>query len=107
MNLLSLYLIITIFVRNPQRNNKSFLALLPKVPGYPHIAIILDKVENSILKKGVKGIHPLDCLPLWGRVVVTLIITSEKYPKTKKNEGSVTAIFENLVAPPNNYHVLL
>jgi hypothetical protein len=50
---------------------------------------------------------PLGCLPLWGRVGVTLIIASEKYRKTKKYEGSVTAIFENLIAPPNNYHVLL
>ena len=53
MNLILLYLIITIFIRNPQRNNKSFFEVrLPKVLRHPPIVIIPDKVENNTLKKG-------------------------------------------------------
>jgi len=41
------------------------------------------------MKRGVKGIHPLGCLPPWGREGVTLIASV----KLKKNMGN------NMVSP--------
>jgi hypothetical protein len=41
------------------------------------------------MKRGVKGMLPLDCLPRWGREGVTLITSV----KLKKNMGS------NMVSP--------
>jgi hypothetical protein len=43
--------------------------------------IVTQKVIEKVLeygknKTGVKGIHPLGCLPLWGREGVTLIVSS-------------------------------
>jgi hypothetical protein len=35
--------------------------------------------KNCLNPKGVKGAHPLGCLPLWGREGVTLIIAAEDY----------------------------
>jgi hypothetical protein len=73
MNILPLYLNISIFIGNPQRNNQSLLGALctlcfrPRLSGIPHIAITPEKVENNIPKKeGVKGMLPTYCLPLWG-----------------------------------------
>jgi hypothetical protein len=34
-------------------------------------------VDENIPKKGVKGVHPLGCLPLWGREGVTLAVVVE------------------------------
>jgi hypothetical protein len=53
--------------------------VLPPPPlGHPPIAIIPDKVENNTPKKeGVKGMLPACCLPLGGRVGVTLIAAAE------------------------------
>jgi hypothetical protein len=34
-------------------------------------------LEKGKDKKGVKGMFPLGCLPLWGREGVTLIISKE------------------------------
>jgi hypothetical protein len=58
--------------------------LLPKVIRYLPIAIILNLVENITLKNGVKGMHPLDCLPFWGREGVTLIAAAENGRTTGK-----------------------
>jgi hypothetical protein len=50
-------------------------ALLPKVPGYLPIAIILIRVDNSTLKKGVKEIFILGCIPPGGeRGLLSLLL---------------------------------
>jgi len=60
---------------------KNYIITLPGASGFtsapdaqasPHSAIITHKV-NQIAKKGVKGIHPTCCLPLWGREGVTVV----------------------------------
>ena len=60
------------------------IVLAPTLHGYPPFAIILDKVENSTLKKGVKGMLPFDCIPYRGREGVTIIAAAENGRTTGK-----------------------
>jgi hypothetical protein len=41
------------------------------------MAIVMFRVGRTLDEKGVKGVHPLGCFPLWGREGVTLTISRE------------------------------
>jgi len=51
--------------------------LSPPPLGHPPIAITPDKVEIYPKKKGVKGMLPLGCFPLWEREGVILQAAAE------------------------------
>ena len=54
-------------------------------PSDPHTGIGPQKVSENSAGKGVKGMLPLGCLPLWGREGVTLIVAIEnKQAKGRK-----------------------
>ena len=44
-------------------------------PSDPHTGTGPQKVSENSAGKGVKGMLPLGCLPLWGREGVTLLTT--------------------------------
>ena len=93
--------------RNPQKKQPiasggSFLhrAFSPRRPGIPHCSIIPGKVENSTPeKRGVKGMLPACCLPLWGREGVTLIATAENYRMTLKKRVSTEPVLKKTALP--------
>jgi hypothetical protein len=73
MNLLSLYLIITIFMGNPGEKQAvalwgSFLhrASAPATRASPNITITIRRLMKNPDKSGGKGMLPACCLPLWG-----------------------------------------
>jgi len=52
--------------------------LPPPLQAYPH-TITQRRLKIILLKKeGIEGKCPAGCLPLWGRVGVTLLTASEK-----------------------------
>jgi hypothetical protein len=62
-----------------QAGQGSFLEFLHQNPVVSKIWISLIKLEKNpfkwdCLRRGVKGIHPLGCLPLWGSEEVTFIL---------------------------------
>jgi hypothetical protein len=64
------------------------------------------------LPKGVKGIHPLGCLPLWGREGVTFVffLSNEKMNKirfsTEPDYPFCAGVHKNR-SPTKKYHLLL
>jgi hypothetical protein len=74
MNLLSLYLIITIFIRNPQSNNQSLfqgslpiVLFAPGASGIPNCDNPQRRLKIILFKKeGVRGMLPACCLPNGG-----------------------------------------
>jgi hypothetical protein len=48
---------------------------------------------NPLKKRGVKGVHPLGCLPLWGREGVTLQI-ADKWKRIKRKIGFQQSRFD-------------
>jgi len=57
--------------------------LPPPPPGHPPCCDNHQKVDRKIKpKEGVKGVLPLDCLPLWGREGVTFIAFLKKRAAT-------------------------
>jgi len=63
------------------------LPLLP--PGNPPLfAIIIRRLMEKSNQKRVKGMHPLECLPLLGREGVTLIAAAENKRNTLKKRVS-------------------
>jgi hypothetical protein len=83
MNILPLYLNISIFMGNAQ---KEYMITLFGAFGFTSApaawaspALRLPLIRLTRLQKGVKGIHPLGCLPLWGKEGVTFVFfTSTK-----------------------------
>jgi hypothetical protein len=65
----------------------SFSCICPRCWGIPPIAIIPDKVKIYPEKKrGVKGMLPLGCFPLWGREGVILQAAAENKRIEKKED---------------------
>jgi hypothetical protein len=95
MNLLSLYLIITIFMGNPQGETSSrpwglhYIGLLPPpLQASPNSAIIIRRLMKNLNKKGVKRMLPACCLPPGRREGVTLLAATENMRITKKKRIS-------------------
>jgi hypothetical protein len=56
--------------------------------GIPRNGIATQKVDEISIPKGVKGMHPLGCLPHWGREGVTIINTEENKTISGYNRSS-------------------
>jgi hypothetical protein len=50
-------------------------------------------MKKNLPNPGVKGKHPLGCLPLWGREGVTLVIGHRKFVNNGKLEVQQTTFF--------------
>jgi hypothetical protein len=73
-----------------ERNKQSLVgvpahrAFAPAAQASPNSAIIIRRLKKNPDKRGGKGMHPLGCLPLRGRVGVALITIAENKRMTLK-----------------------
>jgi len=93
MNILPLYLNISIFIGNPKEKQAiapegSFLhrASAPAAPASPNSAIIIRRLMKNLNKRGGKGMLPACCFPFRGREGVILQAAAENKRITHKKE---------------------